>query len=151
MWIFHNLIQSGMEAFRKMIGIVNVQCQAFAHAGRNFWSTAPTTLQRNANTGVKPHGILYGMPDDVIRLHVWPRLEMMSSAQDICRYRAVSRHWRAMVDSGWKWSSLKPFLVGIDRIPPWYKSGISLDTLMITPPYLVTEYHREQFDESMYL
>lgn len=101
-------------------------------------------ITHNSDNVAEGSTLLSGLPDDVVVQNVWPRLIRMSSAQDICQYRVISTHWRALVGSSWQWRALQPMLVGIDPQPLWYEHGISLDELLYTPEYLRCEYNRPQ-------
>jgi hypothetical protein len=84
-----------------------------------------------------------GLPHDLVLTNVWPRLLDGASAQNICQYRHVCRQWRELTDSTPHWVGLRPLLVGVDRIPPWFYHGPDLTLLMYMPVYLRSEYHRQ--------
>jgi len=93
--------------------------------------------------------LLPGLPNEVVLTHLWPRIMKGASAQSLCHYRLVHTRWREIVDNSHLWHNLRPFLVGIDRIPPWATSGLDINELMYMPPYLVFEYHRQTDSDAL--
>lgn len=121
--------------------IVNLECvenSSRAEEDEVYFST--DECDDDAESGT----LLDVLPYDLVVTNIWPRVIIMSTAQDICQYRLISSQWRALVSTSLQWRALQPLLVGTDLRPLWYDHGLNLDDLMYMPEYLRCEYNRPQ-------